>query len=162
MCSVLGCQVVILMNQLDLDNFNPRILWFLYTCYSKALFHPWLFLSSLWKMTINVKSFTHWKLMGCFFFKTSSMFNFSFRRDPYAFDSSAIICLSDWIRYMTFPYEYFTSSWECLYNHLMHHCCCPPVTTLLLTFLWSLLIHLSIWLSLLKALYYILLAFMPI
>ena len=64
------------------------------------------------------------------------MFNFFFRRDPYTFNCSAIICLSDWIRYMTLSYEYFTSSWECLYNYLMHHCCLP-VTTLLLTFLWK-------------------------
>lgn len=102
------------------------------------------------------------KIDGLVFFKTSSVLNFSFRRDPYTFSSSAIICLSDWIRYMPFSYEYFTSSWECLHNCLRHHCCCLPVTTLLLIFLWSLLIHLSIWLSLLKVLYEILLAVMPV
>lgn len=42
------------------------------------------------------------KIDGLVFFKIS-VFNFPFRRDPYTFNSSAMICLCDWIRYLTFP-----------------------------------------------------------
>lgn len=91
------------------------------------------------------------------FFK---MFKFPFRRGLCTFHSSAVICLCDWIRYLTLPYEYFTSCWRYLSDCLMHHYYCLPNWNLALDFasvivLMSLLNHLSIWLTLLKIWYLI-------
>lgn len=73
-----------------------------------------------------------------------------------------MICLCDWISYLTLTYEYFTSSEAvCLTIFCIIIIACP-IKTLLLTLLSPscLLIHLSIWVTLLKNLYDLILIFM--